>query len=214
MTTPSLATFIREQQEQRERQLQTSFPAKVIEYDSNTGTVTVEPQFIEAWRENGERVAEDITNKEDAYIANVPIAFPRAGNYSITFPVAADDYGLVTCTKYSLEVWRKAGTSSDPGDLRRFTMSGAVFHPVNLYPDGSNLTHADGDVISISAGGTTQFIALANLVDAELDKIKTELEGHEHTATWTDPEGSGPTSANTASYSKGDVATTTVKISE
>lgn len=182
-STPTLPAYIREQQEQRERQMQTSFPAKVIEYDGDTGTVTLEPQFYEVWRDtDGSRRREEIENKEDAYIANVPIAFPQASGFRITFPVAADDWGLVTCTKYSLDLWRQQGDVNDPGDLRRFTMSGAVFHPVNLQPDASNIVHdGDGDdCIVLSQGGDVDWLCLYTEVKQNLDDIKDAFANHTH----------------------------------
>ena len=191
--TPSLAGYVRNQIEQRERQMQTAFPAKVIGYHSASGTVTVEPQFLEVWRENDARRAEEIDAPEDAYVENVPILFPHGGGLQITFPVNAGDFGLVTCTKYSLDVWREAATMGDPGDLRRFTMSGAVFHPVNLYPASGYIKHDGGDYISLSAGGTVDFVALksdADNIKTFLDELKSDFNAHTHA---NNAPSSGPT---------------------
>lgn len=188
--TPSLAGYVRNQIEQRERQMQTSFPAKVIGYHSATGTVTVEPQFLEVWRENDARRAEDIDAPEDAYVEDVPILFPHGGGLQITFPVDPGDFGLVTCTKYSLDVWREAATMGDPGDLRRFTMSGAVFHPVNLYPTSGYIKHDGGDYISLSAGGTVDFVALKSDVDdikTMLDDVQSKYNTHTHLGEYLSP---------------------------
>jgi len=187
--------------------MQTAFPAKVIGYHSASGTVTVEPQFLEVWRENDARRAEEIDAPEDAYVENVPILFPHGGGLQITFPVNAGDFGLVTCTKYSLDVWREAATMGDPGDLRRFTMSGAVFHPVNLYPTSGYIKHDGGDYISLSKGGAVEFVALGNLVESELLKIRNALKS---VAGGSDSGGSDLTGANTYT-SVGNVEASKVK---
>lgn len=179
MTTPSNQEYIRNLIEQRERSIQTAFAAKVISYNPNDSTVQVEPQFIEVWRNReGEREREPSpAEPEDAYIDNVPVAFPRAGSLSITYPIPDGSFGLVICTKYSLNQWREAGTAGDPGDLRRFTMDGAVFMPVNLVPDSDSLDASaatSSGCVEVGTGGATDFVALKKDVDdikGELDKI-------------------------------------------
>ena len=135
--------------------MQTAFPAKVLDWNSSANTVQLEPQFLEVWRDGEERRAETIEAPEDAYIDNVPVLFPRSGSWSITFPIETGSFGLVVCTKYSLDVWRNQGNATDPGDLRRFTMSGAVFHPVNLHPNGSALSSVSSSRMILGKGGAS-----------------------------------------------------------
>ncbi len=52
----SSASYIQNQIEQRERQWQTSFPAKVLKWNPDN-TVQLEPQHIEVWRDGDERLA-------------------------------------------------------------------------------------------------------------------------------------------------------------
>jgi hypothetical protein len=167
--TLAASSYIQNQIEQRERQMQTAFPAKVLSWDSSTNTVQLEPQFFEVWRDGEERRTETIAAPEDAYIDNVPVLFPRSGTWSITFPIEAGSFGLVICTKYSLDVWRNQGNAGDPGDLRRFTMSGAVFHPVNLHPNGSALSNVSSTTMNLA--GSDDFIALAAKVDAAFNAM-------------------------------------------
>jgi len=158
--TPSLLTYVRNQTEQRERSIQTAFPAKVLSYDESSGTVKLEPQFLEVWRDANGRQVEPIAEKSDAYIDNVPVCFPHFMSWTID----SGTFGLVICTKYSLDVWREQLGPVDPGDLRRFTMSGATFHPV---------------VIGQSPSVAQQFVALKDKVETELTKIKNDLAGIE-----------------------------------
>ena len=153
MSTPNLNTYVRGQTERREQQMQTAFPAKVLGWSSSTNTVKLEPQFIETW------VTRDGTTKYEepynTFIDNVPVCYPRSGEWSITFPIETDSFGLVICTKYSLDQWRQQGRRMDPGDLRRFTMSGAAFHPVNLHPDGSALSSVSTSRMILGKGGAS-----------------------------------------------------------
>jgi Phage protein Gp138 N-terminal domain len=150
--------------------MQTAFPAKVIRWDVGTNTVELEPQFIETWvTQDGSREQEP---RDQPYISNVPVLYPRSGGWSITFPIVPGSFGLVLCTKYSLDVWRGQGNATDPGDLRRFTMSGAVFFPVNLYPDDETLSEINTpnsiDPIHMvlgQGGALVDFVALAGKVN-------------------------------------------------
>jgi len=159
MSTPNLKTYVRSQTERREQQMQTAFPAKVLGWSSSDNTVKVEPQFVETW------VTRDgVTHYEDAdntFIDNVPVCYP----WHITWDITVGAFGLVICTKYSLDLWRQQLRRMDPGDLRRFTMSGATFHPV---------------VIGESPNLAQKFVALAEKVDDALADIKTH--GHEGTS--------------------------------
>jgi hypothetical protein len=212
MATPTLEALINDLIDQRLRQMQTSYPAEVVSYDSTTSTATVKPLFLETWRgPDNERITEPYDAEEDLYVENVLVMFPRAGNFRMALPIAAGNTGLVVVTKYSLDNFRKGAGLSDPGDMRKFRMSGSLFFPVNLYTDADALDASDDDtVVTISAGGTPEFVALANLVNSELSKIKTQLEGHEH--TYTGPgAGTATTTLNTAAYTRADVDATTLK---
>lgn len=178
MSTPRLPTYIKNQNERRERSMQTAFPAKVVGWKPSTNVVELEPQFIETWvNRDGTRQSEpqDFPN-----IQNVPVLFPRSGSWSITFPIETGSFGLVVCTKYALDVWRSQGQPRDPRDLRRFGMSGAVFHPVNLHPNNSAISGVDSNFMILSDGGTTDFVALAQKVLDELGDIATALNAHTH----------------------------------
>lgn len=194
MSTPKLSTAVRSRIERRDRQIQTAFPAKVISWKSSTNVVELEPQFIETWvNRDGTRESED----RDLRITNVPVCHP----WHITFDITAGEFGLVICTKYSLDQWRQQLRRMDPGDLRRFTMSGATFHPV---------------VIGSSPNATQQFVALANLVKTELDDIRTAFNAHVHATAalgppvvpTVDPPNNIPIGAIAS------VASTIVKVSE
>lgn len=209
MATPTLEAHINDLIDQRLRSMQTAYPAEVISYDSATSTATIKPLFIEAWRGPGdERLVETIEEDEDAYVENVLVMHPRTAAFRIALPVAPGDTGLALCTKYSLDRFRSGGGMSDPGDLRKFGMSGSVFFPVNLYT--SDLDASDDDAfVTISQGGTAQFVALANLVNTQLGNIETTFGSIVFTVDTGD--GSGTVGTIGTPYSAGDVDGATLK---
>jgi hypothetical protein len=180
--------------------MQTAFPAKVVSWSSSNNTVELEPQFIETWvRSDGETQYEQAP--ESANIGNVPVCYP----WHMTWDITVGAFGLVICTKYSLNQWRQQLRRMDPGDLRRFTMSGATFHPV---------------VIGESPNATQQSVAIANKTEDEIDRIWYVL------TTWTPGvTDSGAALKSAAIAERGtpadpgltgavDCASTTVKVSE
>lgn len=209
--TPTLESYINDLIEQKLRQMQTSYPAEVVSYDSATSTATIKPLFIETWRgRDDERVSETIENDEDAHVENVLVMFPRTNTFRVALPLSPGDTGLAVVTKFSLDRFREGGGMSDPGDLHKFGMSGSVFFPVNLYADGDALDASDDDtVVTISAGGTPEFIALANLVKAELDKIETTFGSIVFTVDTGD--GTGTVGVIGTAYTASEVAATTLK---
>jgi len=185
MSTPLLSTYVKSRSVEREQQMQTAFPAKVLEWNSALGVVKLEPQFVETWvTQDGRRLHETLERPEYAYIENVPVCFP----HFMSWDIPVDGFGLVICTKYSLDKWRNQLQRVDPGDLRRFTMSGATFHPV---------------VIGRSPSVAQDWVALDSLVRAELVKIQTTL-GSVVDATFGE--------TYTAPTSSGDLGSSKVKV--
>ena len=219
MTTPSLEAHINDLIDQRLRQMQTAYPAEVIAYDSATSLATIKPLFIETWRGPGdERITETIDEDEDAYVENVLVMHPRAGNFRVALPVAPGDTGLAVVTKFSLDRFREGGGMSDPGDLRKFTMSGSVFFPTNLFVDDDPINCADDDtLITLSAGGAVDFLCLYTETKKNLDDlatmltdVKSVLNNHVHVETGASTE--KPTVPMTASYSVTDPINSAVKV--
>ena len=105
--------------------LHTSLPGKIVRYDATTQKADVQPLIKERYTdESGAMQSRDLP-----VIPAVPVQFPGAGGYRITFPVAADDVGLVVFSEASLDKWLVSGGTVDPADDRRHDLTDAVFLP-------------------------------------------------------------------------------------
>ena len=208
VTTPSDAAVIDSRIERRERDLKVMLPGKVVAFDQATLTVDIEPQDVEVWREQSET---EFQNSRLPEVSNLPILYPRGGGFGIYWPLQVGDFGLVACTKYSLDLWRQKGEQTGAGDMRRFTLSGAMFLPVSLYPDDNVLAVDAGDenFMVLSKGGTSDFVALAALVKSEIDDLKTDFNLHKHTGVTTGGGTSGIT--DTLMGATGDMGADFVK---
>lgn len=177
----------------------TCFPARVVRYDAGQQQVDVLPLVQRIYYdENGERQTDT-----PPVICNVPVVFPGAGAFSITWPINADDQNgdtvLVHCAEVSLDLWlSQDGNDLDPQDERRFALSDAVAVPglrsfqnaianvptdkacvgspggLALYIDGSKIRIGDSDDSNLDAG------ALAGAVNQAFQNVVNWLTSHTH----------------------------------
>ena len=189
MTTPTTREALDRVLEAGRRSLHTCFPAKVLAYDASQQTVDVEPQLMrELSDDDGALGYETLPTLYD-----VPIQWPRAGAFVITFPIKAGDYVEILCAEQSTLVWRDLGKVSEPGLSQPHGLNGCIAKP-GWYPDTQKLSgvstsdlvigNEDGSsTIKLKADGTVtlasdagaQALALANLVRAELVALKTAI---------------------------------------
>lgn len=198
--TPDLAEVIEDAIESRLLDVHVALPGRVRTYDAAAQTAQIElgvRRVLET--DAGAPVAESMPILE-----NVPVAFPRGFNAFLTFPLYDSEiggaYGLVVFPEASIDQWRAKGEPTAPGDRRRHSLTGAVFYP-GLVPAAQALTDPDLDTVttlgyiggaqvriasgavhitSNGASSAAQAVALANLVLAELQAIKTSFDAHVH----------------------------------
>lgn len=120
--------------------LHTALPGKIVKYDESTQKADVQPLIKERYTdESGAQ-----QSRELPVIPSVPVQFPGAGGYRITFPVAVGDTGLIMFAEASLDKWLVSGGTVDPDDERRHDLTDAVFLP-GLRDFGHALTSAPTD---------------------------------------------------------------------
>lgn len=176
--------------------MHTSLPAKVLKFDPVANTVDVE-LVTKADFYDPETRERDFDERPST-IGNVPVIWPRGGGYVMTLPLAAGDFVWLMFSEQALGEWRTTGQTSEPADARRHSI-GYPFALPGAFPDVRPLASADvtnrtSKMVIGEDGGNcqivldkaavpnptillhkdaTQFVALANLVQAALDTIKT-----------------------------------------
>ena len=150
-----------------------SMPARILTYDESEQRATVQPI-----------VRRYYTNEEDARIAErlpaiegVPVAFPGAGEYGITFPLSAGDTVLLVFGECSLDKWLAYGGSDvDPDDPRRNAISDAVAY-AGLRPFSNPSTQVD-DSAMVVAG------IMLKLGDKDASKIPATVAELQAVISW------------------------------
>lgn len=124
----SWAEVIRRAIDAKLADIHTTIPGKVVRVNmsgASVRSVDVQPVIKRGHLdEEDRRVVEDMP-----VIPSVPVEFPSAGDYRITFPIAVGTTGLIHFSEASLDVWLAKGGTVDPQDDRRFNLSDAIFRP-------------------------------------------------------------------------------------
>lgn len=98
--------------------LRVSMPGIIESYDPATQTATIQPAIREKVNINGNQEWTEIP-----LLVDVPILFPRAGGYSITFPVSAGDECLVFFADCCYDAFWQSGGVQNQIDRRRHDLS-------------------------------------------------------------------------------------------
>lgn len=186
--TPTLAEVLQAAIDARLVDVHTSIPAKVTRYDAAKCLVDAAPLI------RGPVLAEDGSTSYTALpvVPNVPVSFPGAGGFRVTFPISIGDVVLLVFSEASLERWLQFGGEVDPQDPRRFALSDAVaipgvrpFADVQAAATDAVVIESNGSDVRLGTKTAAEALALASKVDAELTALKSVF------AAWVPVPGDG-----------------------
>lgn len=191
--TPTLANLLRMVRDRAAAELHVCLPGRVERYDAAAGVVDVKPLLKEdATAEDGSRIVESLP-----VVPNVPIVFPGAGGFCVTFPVNVGDFVLLVFADRSLDKWIGSGSEVDPVDPRRHALSDAFAIPgarptawknaaaatnhATIGVDGGLRVHLKASTVEL--GETpADAAALASNTESRLAALEAAVVGHVHTS--------------------------------
>ncbi len=152
----------------------TAMPGEVQSYDPISQAVDVQPLVQTGYiGQDGTRATE-----RTPLVPHVPVLFPGAGGFSITWPLKQGNTGLLIFCNCSIDKWLTLGGEVDPEDDRRHCIADAVFIP-GLRPFASPLADAATDSM-VLAGPDVRVGAhdgaLPIVVQSALDDFMTALQ--------------------------------------
>lgn len=160
---PSLSEVMRRHIEAHMAQVRTCIPAVVTAYDAGTQKVSVKPLVRQAFLdEEDERQTESVP-----VIAGVPLMFPGAGPFRVTFPISDGNLqidgntipattGTLFFTERSIDVWLSgSGSEVDPEIDRMHDISDGIF-VAGLNPFGAALSDVPTDRMTVGYDGGVQ----------------------------------------------------------
>lgn len=194
--SPTLADILDRVADNTKAGIWTALPGRVESFDVTSQRAAVQPLVKNVYYdENEERRSERLPVCED-----VPVMFPGAGPFRLTFPIAQGDLGLLVFTSCSMDKLLALGGEidpvADPGADRRNHLADAVFitgfytfnAPPTSAPDDAMVMHAS----TIKLGGDDASDPVVRRSD--LVAVVNRLEGHSHTLSGTDSNGDTMTS--------------------
>lgn len=144
--TPEMSDVIASAIESALVDVHVALPGIVQSYDEATQTADIVLQVKRVLPVSDGSVA----TEEMPVLPNVPVSFQRSASFFVSLPIAAGDSGLVIFNEQSIDRWRSNGSPSDPKDVERHGLSGAVFVP-GLFPNDGALVdaHATNMVVGL-----------------------------------------------------------------
>lgn len=193
--SPNMADIIRQAIEDRLADVHVMLPGRIDAYDAATQKADVEPLIQRLQSTVDGELAEDLP-----IIPGVPVAFPRAGGFKITMPVAAGDRCMLVFCERSTEAYQigqgRQGASAlirqtEPGTFEMHNLTDAVAimgwyndaealsatdaDDMVIGEDGGPAIHIGGDQVNLYEKNAADFVALAAKVKTELDKLKDDI---------------------------------------
>jgi archaellum component FlaG (FlaF/FlaG flagellin family) len=149
--TDDLTTAIQAAQQGAQAEIWTALPGQIISFDPGKMTCKVQPT-VTAKVTDSEGVA---ANTKLPVLVDVPVIFPSAGGFSLTFPVQAGDECLVMFASRCIDAWWQLGGVRDQVEPRMHDLSDgfAIVGPKSLPNVVQNLSATDVQLRS-NAGNT------------------------------------------------------------
>lgn len=189
--TPTLAQLLKAAIENRLLDIHTALVAKVESYDAAKQQVNVAPILKRCIK----NLDGEITYEQFPVLCDVPVLFPRAGGFFISFPIQPGDFVQLIFNEVGIDDWLNDEVPA-AAFIERFTLQGAVAVP-GVFPESRPLNgahsenfvagkdngvqlHIDSEKIRLGSAQAKEALALASKVEAELKKIASAFNAHVH----------------------------------
>lgn len=191
---PSLAQLLKQAIENRLLDMHTALIARVESYDAAKQQVNVSPVLKRAIKS----VTHEVILEQLPVLSDVPVLFPRAGGFFISFPIQPGDFVQIVFNEVSIEEWISTAATSVES-IERFSLQGAVAIP-GVFPDSNPLSgaheknfvagkdngvqlHIDSEKICLGSADASEALAIASKVMEEFEKIRSAFNSHTHTGS-------------------------------
>jgi hypothetical protein len=164
-------------------------PGKVIAFDSSTSRARVQPMVPRVrFDAQGNKTIEQLPE-----ISDVPVIYQRSGDVAIVFPLKQGDGVILLSSDVAIGTWRETGQATDPGDVRRHSLSHVVAIP-GVFPDADASDQLVANALVLSAPTVvlgdklaSDYVALASKVTAALTTMVATFNAHTHTVPTATP---------------------------
>lgn len=150
----------------------TALPGVVVSYDAEKQTCTVQPT-IQGQQQSPQG---EWTNFTYAPCQMCPVIFGSGGGYTVTFPIAAGDEGLLVFSSRCIDAWWQSGGVQPQADLRMHDPSDGFFIP-GARSQANKLENVKTDAVQVrSQDGHTYVEVGAQEITITPDNGTTQLK--------------------------------------
>ena len=163
--------------------LRCASPGIIMSFDPDTQTATVQIAITERIKCNADefiaKYGANVASIEIPILPDVPVVYPCAGDFFLTFPVKAGNECLVVFSDACIDAWFQSGGVQDQMSLRRHDLSDA-FAIVGVTSQPHKLTGWSTNSVQLRNKNKTNFVELS---ETELNmtfganKIKIDASG-------------------------------------
>lgn len=163
----------------KQAEMWTALPGVLQSFDAEKMTCTVQPAI------QGQQLSKEGTwsNATLPLLVDCPVVFPGGGGFTLTFPLAEGDEGLVVFSSRCIDAWWQSGGVQPQADLRMHDLSDGFFIPgvrsqarplAGVLTDGVQLRADDGaSFIEIKDGACRLVFPGGVLVEGPLTVTQT-----------------------------------------
>ncbi len=174
--SPEFAELIEQVIDHALRDVHVALPGRIVSFNADKQTASVQPLVKRRDFKDGGKISQA---SRMPVLNGVPVVFPGARGFHLTFPLQEGDDVLLVFAHRSLDVWQANGGEVDPGDTRHHSVTDAVAivglhddaHPIKdfdssavvLGKDDGPRVKIDGSSITVDACGGTVIINAASV---------------------------------------------------
>jgi hypothetical protein len=177
LNQPEWPEVLRAVQDNLAARIHTSLPGRVVSYDAATQTATVE-------------LVVQLLGQSVPPLPEVPVVWPGGTAGHLHVPLEAGDTLMVLFSEEDFSGWFDTGSVSAPRVLARHGLHAVAIPGLRraaapLAVTTGHVTLAAQIMLHLGADNATNFVALANLVDARLETLRAAFNGHTHLTAGT-----------------------------
>lgn len=101
--------------------IKVSMPGQIVSFNAASQTATVKPMISDTVIIGGEKKAVPLP-----IIPDVPVSFPRGGDYAVTLPIRAGDACILVFSDSCIDGFCQSGTDSPQAEVRHHDISDAM----------------------------------------------------------------------------------------
>jgi hypothetical protein len=171
--SPDFGTVVNAIIDSRLAQVHVALPGEIVKYNPNTQVADVRPLV----KDFTITIDDEELLDEIPIIPNVPIVFPRAGDFFISMPLQVGHKVLLIFNERSVSnyVEGDGNTVVEPEERTRHSYDDAVAF-AGFYPTGDPVKGAEGKTIVLGkSGAAKEPVAMADKVKEQLDALQSSL---------------------------------------